>query len=69
MTDHLYRLTEVAKEVGVPRSTVQFYQQIGLIDSCARTPGGYRLFSYGAIEKLRTIIKLRNVDKMSVEEI
>lgn len=66
--DRLYRLSEVAKEVGVPRSTIQFYQQIGLIDSCARTPGGFRLFSYGAIEKMRTILKLRD-DNMSVEQI
>lgn len=65
----LYLASEVAKELDVPKSTIQFYQQIGLINSCERTKGGYHLFSYASIEKMKLIIQMRNEDKMSVEQI
>jgi DNA-binding transcriptional MerR regulator len=64
----LYTTQQVAKEVGVSKSTIQFYRQIGFIEPCDKTKGGYLLFSYGTIEKMITIMKLRQNGK-SVEEI
>lgn len=64
----LYRLSKVAEEAEVTRSTVQYYKEIGLINSYARSNGGYHLFTYAAIEKVRLIRKLRENGK-SIEEI
>jgi DNA-binding transcriptional MerR regulator len=58
----------VAKEADVPRSTVQFYHQIGILQSCGRTKGGYLLFNNVAVDKMKLIKKLRT-EKRSVEEI
>jgi DNA-binding transcriptional MerR regulator len=65
----LYLASEVAHELGVPKSTIQFYHQIGMINSCERTKGGYHLFSQGSIEKMKLILRWRNEDKLTVEEV
>ena len=66
---HLYKVSEIAKELGVPKSTIQFYHQIGLINSIERSKGGYHMYSNSTIEKMKLILQMRNEDKLPVEEI
>jgi DNA-binding transcriptional MerR regulator len=63
-----YTTSEVAKELNIPKSTVQFYKQLGLIEPCSRKSNGYLLFSYGAIKKLSMILEFRK-DNISVDDI
>ena len=41
-----YKIGRYAKEIGLPVTTVRFYERIGLVRPQRRSPGGFRL--YGA---------------------
>lgn len=38
------RISELAEQVGVPVSTVRFYERIGLMDAPERSGSGYRQY-------------------------
>lgn len=40
----LLKIGELAKEAGVPSSTIRHYTDIGLLKVIAHTQGGYRLY-------------------------
>lgn len=46
---------ELAKSVGVPTTTVRFYEREGLLIPDARSPRGYRLYGRESVERLRFI--------------
>ncbi len=49
-----YRISELAQRSGFPASTLRFYETSGLLPA-DRTPGGYRRYDDGAVERLRFI--------------
>ncbi len=51
----LYRIGELADLSGVSPRTIDYYTQIGLLQPCRRSEGNYRLYSEGALERLRVI--------------
>lgn len=57
----------VANRLNVSQRTVRYYEELGLISS-ERTEGGYRVFSETQIEKLKTILALKDIG-MSLDEI
>jgi DNA-binding transcriptional MerR regulator len=52
ITQHGLRVGELAEAAGVPADTVRYYERVGLLPPPARTPGGYRLYDGGAIDRL-----------------
>ncbi len=53
---NMKKLSEVCKEVGVTRRTLQGYDDIGLLHPTEKTPsGGYWLYDDAAIDKLKSI--------------
>lgn len=58
---------DVVKRLGVSPRTIRYYEEIGLIRA-ERSNGGFRIFSDPQIEKLKTILVLKEVG-MSLEEI
>lgn len=60
-------ITEVAKVSGLPASTIRFYEEKGLIQSCGRS-GLRRLFSAHVIERL-ALISLGRSAGFSLDEI
>lgn len=60
-------ITEVAKVSGLPASTIRFYEEKGLIQSCGRN-GLRRLFSAHVIERL-ALISLGRSAGFSLDEI
>ena len=50
-----YTIGQLAKEGGVPTSTVRYYERIGLLHPNDRTGGNYRVYSDTALERLRFI--------------
>ena len=46
---------QLAKTVGVPASTIRYYERRGLIRPGNRSQGNYRLYGDDAVEKLRFI--------------
>jgi len=56
------RIGQVAQATGLPVKTVRFYCDEGLIDTVARSPGGYRLFDAAVLGELGVIRALRALD-------
>ena len=50
-----YTIGRLAKTVGVPTSTLRFYERTGLLRPDARTGGNYREYSQQSVERLRFI--------------
>jgi DNA-binding transcriptional MerR regulator len=46
---------QLARGVGVPTSTVRYYERLGLLKPDARSRSGYRNYSAAAVERLRFI--------------
>ena len=57
----LCRIGKLARKAGVPRSTIHYYCQMGLLEPSAYSPGGYRLFDEEeAIERIHEIKEVVN---------
>lgn len=46
---------DVAARAGVSIKTLRYYEDVGVIDEAARTPGGYRDYEDDVLERLRFI--------------
>jgi len=62
-----YRISQLADRVGVPASTLRFYETAGLLPA-ERTPSGYRVYGEGAVERL-AFISSGKLLGLSLEEI
>ena len=51
----LRRIGELARDAGVPTSTIRFYERRGLLPADTRSPSRYRLYGQAALERLRFI--------------
>lgn len=56
-----YLIGEVSKESYVPKKTVRYYEEIGLLSPPVRTEGNYRLYGLETIEKLKFIKKAQGL--------
>lgn len=61
------RISELAGRVGVPTSTVRYYERIGLVPEPARTPSGYRTYDTDAEARLLFITRAKRLG-LSLEE-
>ena len=50
-----FTIGHLAKEAGVPTSTVRYYERIGLVAPDGRSSGNYRVYTTQALERLRFI--------------
>lgn len=66
--DRHYTIGEAAEELGMPASTIRFYDKNGLLPSVSRTGGGVRLFDEDDLEWLRFVERLK-VSGMPIKEI
>jgi len=64
----LYTVGEMAKELGIPASTLRYYDREGLLPFIQRSGGGMRMFSEKDAELLRVIGCLKR-SGMSIREI
>lgn len=63
-----YTIGEAAEELGMPASTIRFYDKNGLIPNMSRTGGGVRLFDEDDLEWLRFVERLKT-SGMPIKEI
>ena len=56
-----YTIGRLAKTVGLSRSTLLYYDRIGLLRPINRSGGNYRLYSAGDVERLRRICTYREM--------
>ena len=52
-------ITALGRRFGLSRSTLLYYDKLGLLRPSARTPAGYRLYSVADIDRLKRIVELR----------
>jgi DNA-binding transcriptional MerR regulator len=62
------RISELAESVGVPTSTVRYYERVGLMSEPARTVSGYRDYGDDAASRLLFITRARRMG-LSCEQI
>jgi DNA-binding transcriptional MerR regulator len=62
------RISELADQVGVPTSTVRYYERVGLLGPPVRTPSGYRDYDEDAAARLLFISRARRMG-LSCEQI
>jgi DNA-binding transcriptional MerR regulator len=55
------RISDLADQVGVPVSTVRYYERIGLLPAPARTGSGYREYDEGAANRLLFVSRARRL--------
>ena len=64
----MFRITELARHFGLSRSTLLYYDKIGLLTATARSEAGYRLYSTGDRERLAMICSFRQAG-LAMEDI
>jgi MerR family transcriptional regulator, thiopeptide resistance regulator len=64
----MYHVTELAKEYGLSRSTLLYYDRIGLLRPSFRSEAGYRKYSTEDRDRLATICNFRNAG-LAIEDI
>ena len=58
----MLRIGEVASEVGTTPRTIRYYEEIGLLPAAADRPsGGHRNYTTADVERLRELIRLRDL--------
>ncbi|MEA5114448.1 MAG: MerR family transcriptional regulator [Geobacteraceae bacterium] len=55
----MYRITELARQFGLSRSTLLYYDRIGLLKPSGRSESNYRRYSSAERERLETICAMR----------
>lgn len=66
----LVKIGEIAQELQILPSTVNFYTREGLLPEDARSRGGYRLYHRDrTIERIRRIDELQHKKRLSIAEI
>jgi DNA-binding transcriptional MerR regulator len=69
-TTGLLRIGEVARLVDTTPRTIRYYEEIGLLpESAERDRGRHRLYTQADVERLRELLRLRDLLGVSLEEL
>ncbi len=64
------RIGDVARLVGTTPRTIRYYEEIGLLpDAPARPSGQHRLYTNAEVERLREVMRLKDLLGVSLEEL
>src|SRR6202165_3671173 len=64
------RIRDVARVVGTTPRTIRYYEEVGLLpEAPARPSGGHRLYSESEVERLREVIRLKDLLGLTLEEL
>lgn len=55
----MYTVSKIARRFGLSRSTLLYYDRIGLLSPSGRSPGDYRLYDQDDYDRLEQICELR----------
>lgn len=60
-TPKTFRVGELAKKTGKTVRTIHFYEELGLLQPSERSPGGFRMYTDSALERIRWIEQIQNL--------
>lgn len=63
------RIGEVAELLGTTPRTIRYYEEIGLLPGADRAQGKHRAYTESDVERLREIIRLRDLLGLPLEEL
>jgi DNA-binding transcriptional MerR regulator len=64
------RIGDVARLVGTTPRTIRYYEEIGLLaEAPARPSGRHRLYTQSEVERLREVMRLKELLGLSLEEL
>ena len=63
------RIGEVAELTGTTPRTIRYYEEIGLLPGRAREQGKHRTYSEAYVERVREIVRLRDLLGLSLEQL
>jgi MerR family transcriptional regulator, repressor of the yfmOP operon len=64
------RIGDVARLVGTTPRTIRYYEEIGLLpEALGRPSGRHRLYTHAEVERLREVMRLKNLLGVSLEEL
>jgi len=68
--DRQLRIGEVAELTGTTARTIRYYEEIGLLDSAPeRAQGKHRVYTRADVDRVREIIRLRDLLGLSLEQL
>lgn len=62
------QIGQIAGSVGLTTEAIRYYERLGLIEKARRTSSGYRVYSPGALERVRFVKQAQRLG-LSLEEI
>jgi DNA-binding transcriptional MerR regulator len=69
-TERPLRIGEVAELIGTTTRTIRYYEEIGLLPGAAdREQGKHRCYTPAEVERVREIIRLRDLLGLSLEQL
>ena len=64
------RIGDVAREVGTTPRTIRYYEEIGLLNGLGpRASGAHRIYTPEEVERLREVIRLKELLGVTLEEL
>jgi DNA-binding transcriptional MerR regulator len=63
------RIGEVAELTGTTPRTIRYYEEIGLLGGGEREQGKHRIYTEADVERLREIVRLRDLLGLSLEQL
>ncbi|MEB6548500.1 MerR family transcriptional regulator [Heyndrickxia sporothermodurans] len=63
------KIDEVAKQSGLTKRTIRYYEQIGILPSPPRSEGGFRLYSQEHVDFLKKITNAKEVLGFTLQEL
>jgi MerR family transcriptional regulator, repressor of the yfmOP operon len=69
MSESVYRIGEVAEQTGLTTRTIRYYEELGLLGGSEREKGRHRLYCDSDVERLRELIKLRDLLGVSLDDL
>jgi DNA-binding transcriptional MerR regulator len=63
------RIGEVAELTGTTPRTIRYYEEIGLLKGAERAHGKHRFYTEGEVERVREILRLRDLLGLSLDQL
>jgi DNA-binding transcriptional MerR regulator len=68
--DRVFRIGEVAEQVGVTTRTIRYYEELGLLDRGGeRAKGAHRHYTQADVDRLRELVRMKELLGLSLDEL